>query len=307
MKKLLILLLLLCSPISAVAADPAIKLVVPFAPGALTDQVARVIQSAINEKHYRPATLVYKAGAGGEIANKFVASSGSDELVLLVHVSDFVFNQALSSPDYNINNIEPLIYIGNAPLVLATSIKSSLASYYDVKQTSKPLTYGSAGVGSTSHFYGELFKSRTKKNWTHIPYKGLGPVAVDLLGGHIDAAFLFAGNAVPYYESKDINVVAAASERRLKNMPQVPTFKELDVPGIDLYAWNILFVNKNKFEKETAELQKIVMDSLKDESKIKQLNEAGVIVTPQKITQEFINKEVIRYKALVKELKITKD
>ena len=79
------------------------------------------------------------------------------------------------------------------------------------------------------------------------------------------------------------------------------------MPGIDLYAWNILFVNKNKFEKETAELQKIVMDSLKDESKIKQLNEAGVIVTPQKITQEFINKEVIRYKALVKELKITKD
>jgi tripartite-type tricarboxylate transporter receptor subunit TctC len=266
-----------------------------------------MVQTTLNEKYTRPVVLLYRVGAGGDIATRSVANSDSDDIVLLLHVSAYAINQALSAPDYDTSKIVPLVYVGNSPLVLASSLKSQLGSYSDWQRATRPIAFGSAGAGSITHLYGELFKIKTRRDFTHVPYKGMNPVITDLVGGHIDWAFIYAGNAVPYYHSKEINVVAVASDHRLRTMPAVPTFNELGLRGLDFYSWYTVFSNKNKYPQETKKIQKILLDALTDPARVKTLNQWGVEVAPRIATVDFINTEVQKYKTLIKEAKIIRE
>jgi tripartite-type tricarboxylate transporter receptor subunit TctC len=120
------------------------------------------------------------------------------------------------------------------PSVPARTLKDFIAL---AKTKPGQLNYASSGNGTTPHLSGELFKTMAGVNITHIPYKGAGASVADLLGGHVDLAFLSLSSVVPQLKAKRLRALAITSARRSALMPELPTFAEAGLPGYEVMGW----------------------------------------------------------------------
>lgn len=306
LKKILILCLLL--PCLAQAKKP-IVLVVPFGAGGPADQVAKVVQKTLSQELDQPVVLDYKPGAGGDIANAYVANWTREETVLLLQSSALASNQALNNSSYNKSALTPLVYLGSMPLVLVVPKRSNLVDFKSWQNLNPqtPVTWGSAGIGSSSHIYGEVFRHKIQKNLVHVPYKGIAQIMPDLIAGTIDSAFVFASTAEPFVQAQRIVPVAVAADKRLKNLPTVPTFKELGLKNMDYYSWFVLLTNYTVPPAEQQKIQQSMIKILSNPEMIKQFQQVGLEVNPSTITQAFVAKEVHRYQEIIRVINLKQD
>ncbi len=220
--------------------DRAVKIVVPFAPGAGTDAMARLIAQKLGETMKATFVVDNKAGASGAIGTQFVAQAPADGYTLLLVASPFT-TVAASVPTANydpLRQFAPVGMIASGPLVWATNVALPVTDMQGLvrlaKQKPGALNYGSAGAGGVNHLVLELFKSRTGTFITHIPYRGIAPATMDMIGGQIQLITGTIPALLPFIKNGTVRPLAVTSAKRSSALPDVPSMTEAGFTGIDV-------------------------------------------------------------------------
>ena len=225
-----------------------VRLVLPFAPGGLTDILARQMAEALSLRLGQSVVVENRAGAGGNLAAEAVARATPDGHALLVGTQGIIeINKALYArlpydPDAD---FVPLGMLGQQPNLLVVSPRAfptqSLAEILTAAR-SRPggLSYGSNGAGSFTHLSMELLRARTGTPMTHIPYRGSAPMLTDLVSGTLDLAFDGLGTSLPQVTAGALRGVAVSSAIRSAALPGLPAVADT-VPGFDATPWYGIF------------------------------------------------------------------
>lgn len=220
--------------------DRPVKIVVPFAPGAGTDAMARLVAQKLGEVLNASFVVDNRAGASGAIGTQFVAQSPADGYTLLLVASPFTTVAAsLPSANYDpLRQFTPVGMIASGPLVWAANTKLPANNMKELvslaKQKPGALNYGSAGAGGVNHLVLELLKSRTGTFITHIPYRGVAPATMDMIGGQIHLVTGTIPALLPFIKSGSVKPLAVTSAKRSSALPDVPSMAEAGLPGIDV-------------------------------------------------------------------------
>jgi len=225
---------------SAAYPERPVKIVVPFAPGAGTDAMGRLIAQKLGEVLGGTFVVDNRAGASGAIGTQFVAQSPADGYTLLLVASPFT-TVAASLPNANydpLRHFTPVGMIASGPLVWAANTKLPASSMKELvtlaRQKPGALNYGSAGAGGVNHLVLELLKARTGTFITHIPYRGVAPATMDMIGGQIHLITGTIPALLPFIRNGSVKPLAVTSAKRSSALPDVPSMAEAGLPGIDV-------------------------------------------------------------------------
>ncbi|APW38632.1 twin-arginine translocation pathway signal protein [Rhodoferax koreense] len=217
-----------------------IKIIVPFAPGAGTDAVARLMAQKMGEVMGASFVVENRAGASGAIGAQAVAQAAPDGYTLLLVASPFT-TVAASLPNANydpLHQFAPVGMIASGPLVWATNAASPAHNMKEMvalaRQKPGDLNYGSAGAGGVNHLVLELLKSRTGTYITHIPYRGVAPATMDMIAGHIQLVTGTIPALLPFIKDGRVRALAVTSAKRSAALPDVPSMAEAGLGGIDV-------------------------------------------------------------------------
>jgi tripartite-type tricarboxylate transporter receptor subunit TctC len=217
-----------------------VRIVVPYSSGGSPDTVARLVAKGLTTALGQSFYVDDKPGANGIIASDIVASSAPDGYTLLL-ASDgpIVIMPLLDRGVDPLERLIPVNLIGESAFVLVARPDLGVTDLKGVIALAKKqrLTFGSAGVGSQHHLAGELLKVRAGIDLVHVPYKGFGEEAADVMSGRIDLAFGGVPPALPFINSKKVLPIAVTSEIRNGKLPSVPTFEEQGVPNYRVLFW----------------------------------------------------------------------
>ena len=220
-----------------------IRLVAQFPPGGLVDTVSRLMAPHLSAALGQTVLVENKAGAGGLIGTDYVSKQPADGYTLLVsHASVHVYATATrkAMPFDPIADFTHIAMLVEAPMVLlvrAASPYQTLAQYVDAAKT-KPVKYGSSGIGSANHLFGEMLKIEGKApQHDHIPYQGSAPAMQDLLGGNIDSLFDPVTTNVAQLKAGSLRALAVSTPNRLPAFPNIPTFAELGYAKLTGSQW----------------------------------------------------------------------
>jgi tripartite-type tricarboxylate transporter receptor subunit TctC len=226
--------------------DRPVQLVVPYTPGGLTDVLARLIAAKLGEKWNKPVIVENRPGGGATIGTAHVANAAPDGYTILEGSVGSVTNPfLLSNLSYDPKALLPIALVGVAPLVMVVNPKvpvttiKELIAYARAKPGS--FTFASSGNGSSPHITAELFAAKAGIKITHVPYRGTTPALNDLMGGQVNAAF-DTRQTEPYLKAGRLRAIAIASDKRLPQLPDVPTIAESGVPGVISKSWFGFFV-----------------------------------------------------------------
>jgi tripartite-type tricarboxylate transporter receptor subunit TctC len=257
---------------SAAHAEPyptkTIKIVVPFAVGGIADTFGRVIAQKLTETWGQPVIIENKAGAGGNIGADFVAKSPPDGYTLVIgNIGTHAVNPYLmkSMPFDPQKDFVPIAHLMDAEGLLAVNTALPVKTIPDLiayaKANPGKLSYASAGIGTTSHLAGELFKITTKVDMVHVPYKGNSPAITDVMGGQAQMIFATMPTVIQQVRSGRLRAVASLGATRAAATPDVPTIAET-LPGFEVNNWIGLFAPAGTpheiVAKLNAEVQKIM-------------------------------------------------
>ncbi len=249
MKRILQLILalsMLASFASAAQSYPTkpVRIIVPYPPGGPVDTLARELAAATSTALGQPFLVEPRPGANGVLGTSFVAGAAPDGYTLLLGAVGAHINvPALSAkPPYDgIKEFAPIVMTIIAPNVLVTgpNLKvGNLQQFIDLaKAKAGAITIASAGSGGSTHIAGEIFQDKARVKLTHVPYKGGAPAATDLVGGHVDSAFLGVSLVMPHVKAGRMRGLAVASKARSQSMPDVPTFEELGIRDFVAGTW----------------------------------------------------------------------
>lgn len=220
-----------------------VRFLVGPGPNSGTDIVARAISLKLSERLGQSVIVDNRPGAGGTVAVALAAKAAPDGYTLLFVSGSLVVHPALyRNLSYDpVRDLAPITLIGVVPQVLivnpALPVKTVAEFIALAKQKPGEINYGSGGVGSTGHLAGELLQSMAGIRLTHVPYKGAGPAAVDLIAGQIQMLFTSAVNALQHSRTGRVRMLAVTTARRSVALPEVPTLSEFALPGYELTTW----------------------------------------------------------------------
>ncbi|CAN5749907.1 tripartite tricarboxylate transporter substrate binding protein [soil metagenome] len=248
-RRALVALILASAGVSAIAAEPPwptkpVRLIVGFAPGGGTDIVARLIAQKLTETLGQSFVVDNRPGATGMIGAKTVATSPADGYTLLFgHVNSQAIAPAISErpqydPDKDFASVAYIGFVANVLVINANSPDKSVADLVArAKASPQGLVFASPGIGSTNHLAGEMLRLQTGAKLVHVPYKGSGPAAVDLMAGLVDMNFDVTASVMPYLKSGRVRALAVTSKERDPQLPDVPTLRELGYKSFDITNW----------------------------------------------------------------------
>ncbi len=235
---------LLC-PAAGAADFPSkpVNLIVCYGAGGSTDTVVRAFSEQLGKILGQPVVVLNKPGSGGLVGAEFVANSPPDGYNVVVLSLSHLLRQIIE-PTVSVDvfkHFEPVSRYVVQPLMLAVGKDSKFKTIEELiafgKSNPKKVTYGTAGIGATSHFSSELFTSETGIEAKHVPFKGDADATTAMMGGHVD----FSVSGLQQYAGKaaagEIRVLGCFSESRVPEMKDVPTFKEKGYPNVVMYSW----------------------------------------------------------------------
>lgn len=281
-----------------------IRILVGYQPGGPTDVVARLIAKGLQDELGQPAVVDNKPGAGGNLAAETVATAAPDGYTLLVTAATFTMNPNIyKGQKYDPEaSFQPISKLTAAPSVLAVSPKLPARTWQELLTTAQrepgKLSYGTPGVGGTQHMATERLLRVTGIQATHVPYKGGAAVTADLIAGHIDMALTTTTGAMAHMRSGAIRPLAVTGNKRLSELPDVPTFAELGVKDMPSDAWNGLLAPKGTPKAVVDRIYAAVKKTLTSRAAIEQLQPLGAEIvgnTPAEFAEE-IPEEVKRWK-----------
>jgi tripartite-type tricarboxylate transporter receptor subunit TctC len=219
-----------------------IRLIVPFAPGGSNDIIGRAIATPLGERLGRQVIVENRAGAGAVVGTELAANAPKDGYTLLINSLSHTINPWLYKLNYDpIKGFAPVAMIAHGPIVLvvhpsleAKSVKELIAL---AKAQPGKLQYASAGIGTFTHLGAELFKMQTATNILHVPFRGGGPAAIDVIGGHTKVYFSNLLTVMPHIRSGKLRVLGVGGKTRIGLLPDVPTIAEAGVPAYEAINW----------------------------------------------------------------------
>ena len=220
-----------------------IRIVVGFAPGGPTDQVAREVGHRLQQAWGQPVIVENKPGASSRIAFEHVARAEPDGYTLLLGAVQTATNMAVFRRlGYDtLRDFAPVTQLTSAVLALTVSPSLTARSVADLVALAKArpgeLSYATFGVASSAHFASALFEQRAGIRLTHVPYNGAAPAQTAIAGGQVDMGFMSALSAMPLMQSGKLRALAVTSERRLAQLPDVPTMAEAGFPSFEVSSW----------------------------------------------------------------------
>ncbi|MBP0629600.1 tripartite tricarboxylate transporter substrate binding protein [Cupriavidus sp. AcVe19-1a] len=298
---------------TAFAADSwptrPITLVVPFASGGTTDILARTVGQKLGEALQQPVVIDNRPGAGGTIGAANVARAQPDGYTFLLATVAHTMAPAIykSLPYEFTRDLDPVGLVALTPNVLvvnpaipARSVPELIAY---IKAHPGKVNYGSAGIGSTEHMSGELFRSLTGTDIAHVPYKGGAPMMTDLIAGQIQMAIETSPSASQHVRSGKVKALAVTTAKRSGAYPGVPTLSESGVKGYEVTTWFALMAPRGTpaaiGQRVSAELGKL----LKAPDVQKRFEEQGVTagdMTPPQLAA-FIRAETDKWVKVARE------
>jgi len=225
--------------------DRAIRIVVPYPPGAFNDQLARLVAERFQDAFGHPGVVENRPGAGGSVGTAAVARSAPDGYMLLVvnaatmGMNPFIY----ANPGYDpVRDLTPLavgarlanVLVAN-PAVLPVSTVAELVAR--AKAQPGRINYASSGSGSSPHLAAELLKVRAGIDITHVPYRGSAPAVADLLGGNVPVMFDNIPNVLQHIQSGRLRALAVTGRDRDPALPETPTMQQAGIAGYEMYVW----------------------------------------------------------------------
>ena len=221
-----------------------IRIIVGFPPGGGTDALARVVGQKLSVLWNVPVLIENKPGAAGAIGADYVAKQPADGTTLLMaHVNSHAISPALNPKlPYNVErDFTPITLVGVTPNLFICNNAQQAKTVKDIVELCKKnpgkISFGSAGIGSSQHLTLEMLKLRANIDAMHVPYKGSGPLLVDLIGGQIPYSFDTMTAATPHVKSGKVTAIAQTRAKRSKAYPDLPTMVELGYPDFEASTW----------------------------------------------------------------------
>ncbi len=221
-----------------------VRIVVGFPPGGGTDALARVVGAKLAAMWGQQVIVETKAGVAGVLAADYVAQQpGDGSTLLMAHINSHALAPALQ-PKLNYHaerDFTPIVLVGVTPNLLIANPAQPALTVKDIVALCKAkpgqVSFGSAGAGSAQHLALEMFKLQAKVDALHVPFKGSGPLLIDLIGGQIQYSFETMTAATPHVKGGKVIAVAQTRAKRAKGHPNVPTMVELGFPEFEATTW----------------------------------------------------------------------
>ena len=294
--------------------DKPVRVLVPAPPGSSLDVIVRTLGDKLKDRWKQPVVVDNKAGAGGMLGMDAVAKAAPDGYTLGIGFNGpIAFGPSLykKMPYDPAKQLLPIVLTTSQPNVLAVQASNPAKTLPEfvawAKQQGSQLSYGSVGIGSSSHLTMELFKSAAGFEAVHVPYAGSPPAATSLAAGETQALFAVEPALLPLIQGGRIRVIAATSLRRSDAMKDVPTVAESGYAGFEALAWNGLFAPAGTPPDVVARINADVNAVLKDPSVREQLAKQGLIVgggSPANF-KAFIESEGKTWGAIIRKVGIT--
>jgi tripartite-type tricarboxylate transporter receptor subunit TctC len=287
-----------------------LKMIVPFPPAGSTDLSARAVAAKLGERLGHPVVIENKPGAGGNIGGEQAAKSPPDGYTLFVGtVGTNAINASLYSkmPYDHLKDFAPVILLSKTPNVLVVNPSLPVNSVQDVIRLAKAkpgeLTFASSGVGTSIHMSGELFKAMAGVQMTHVPYKGSGPMLIDLMAGQTNMAFDNLSAAIQHIKGGKLKALATTGTVRAPQLADLPTIQEAGLAGYDSTSWNAIFVPAGTPKSIVDRLNKELDAILKSDETKKFFADQGAEAgggTPGEL-DAFVRAETVKWAKVVKE------
>ena len=284
-----------------------VRILVPWPTGGATDQIGRMLAQPLSQALGLSVVVDNKGGAGGVIGTQQFVKEKADGHTLLLATSStnaaavHLYSRLGFDPIKDLTPITTLCEIPNVMVVPAKSPWNSLKDLIDdARRNPGKFTYGSAGIGGSQHLAGAQFKTTTGLDIRHVPYKGSGPAAQDLIAGHID--MMIDTGSLGSIKGGLLKPLAVASDKRLPALPDVPTFKEAGVPML-ASAWYGLMLPAGAPTEVVNRLNTEVLAILRQPEIRAKLTGMGALLmgsTPDEFGR-FVQSEIKRYEAIVRD------
>jgi tripartite-type tricarboxylate transporter receptor subunit TctC len=292
-----------------------VTIIVPFVAGGTTDIVARILAQALSERLHQSVVVENVGGAGGTLGAGNAARAPADGYtIFMATVAHTMAPGIYKKLSYDFEkDFDPITIAASVPNILIvnpslpTKNVAELIAY--IKANPGKVNYGSAGVGSTEHMSGALFRSLAGLDIVHVPYRGGAPMLADLVAGHIQMSIETSGAATPFIRGGQVRALAVSPAKRSALFPDLPTLAETGLAGYDVTTWYGVLVPKGTPPAIRAKLYSEIAEILKEPAIVARLREIGAEpggVTPEQFAA-FIRAETEKWIKLAREAGIQAD
>jgi tripartite-type tricarboxylate transporter receptor subunit TctC len=291
-----------------------ISIILPFPPGSGNDTVARIIGPKITEQLGQPVIVDNRPGAGGVVAADAASRAAADGYTLFLPSSSVAINMHSPRAKYDlIRDFAPISVVGKLPFVLVVHASLPVSSIKELvalaKRRPKELNFASSGVGGTGHLLGELLRTSTGIEITHVAYKGSSAASRELISGQVHMLFTNMSSMAPHIKSGRLKALGVSGSKRNPVLPDVPTMAEAGYPQLDIGTWFALVAPAATPRAIVARLNQCMVKTLEMSDVRTQLARQGVEPSPGTTEEaaEFLKKDVARWGKILKDAGITLD
>ena len=296
-------------PAAWAQSDRPVKFILPNATGSGVDAITRAAAPALGKALGASGVVENQAGAGGVVGLQALTKNAPDGNTLsMVSNNVVIFPSVLKSLPFDMpGDFTPIAVVGSTPMVLvvnpqrlsATNSRELIAL---LKAKPDGYNFGSGGNGTILHLTAEMFLDEAKVKARHIPYKGVGPMVTDLLGGQIDFAVLATPSVQQHIKSGALRAIGMCGDKRVSTLPDVPTFVEQGLPGFVMEAWFAVLGPKGMSPATVKKTHEAVVVAFNDASVRDAMAKQGnsINISSSEQAQKAFHTELAKYAALVK-------
>jgi tripartite-type tricarboxylate transporter receptor subunit TctC len=289
-----------------------IRWIIPYPTGGTSDFLARIIGQKLTEATKQPVLVDNRSGANGNIGTEMAAKAPPDGYTILLVASTFTMNPWVY-PNLSFDTERDFAAVTTIlwqpyllsvhPSLPARNVKELIAL---ARSRPGAIDYGSGGVGNATHIAGERFASMAKVKLNHVPYRGVGPSITALLGGEVQVLYASSVAVQPYIKSGRMRVLAVTGEKRVAQLPDVPTVSESGVPGYVEGNWQAVLAPAKTPQAVITRLNQELVRIIRTPEITAQILQVGadVIANSPEETTALIRTDLKKYAAVIKRLNI---